>query len=68
MGIIEIIEEIVMTHELCKSYDECDILCPHYNDCMEVFGKDYPIDEIEKLAAQCKAFNEFARANRKGNK
>lgn len=66
MGIIEIIEEIVMTHELCAKHNECELQCPHYEVCMEVFGKGFPIEEIEELAAQCKAFNEFARANKKG--
>lgn len=28
--------------------------------------KKFPTTEIEELASQCKAFNEFARANKKG--
>lgn len=66
MGIIEIIEELVMAHTLCEkeSYD-CEF-CSHERYCMEVFGKKFPTTEIEELASQCKAFNEFARANKKG--
>lgn len=75
MSIIDIIEEIVMTYELCAK-QPCEITCddmtnvvkqcPHMDACNSVFYKKNPITEIEELAAQCKAFNEFARANRKG--
>ena len=67
MDIIEVIQEIVMTHTLCsKESDDCEF-CTHGKYCMEVFGKKFPTTEIEELASQCKAFNEFARANKKGN-
>lgn len=66
MGIIDCIEEIILTHSLCKKSSDCDS-CKHESQCLEVFGKKCPVTEIEELASQCKAFNEFARANMKGN-
>lgn len=65
MSIIEILEEIVMTHELCANQFCVESSCPHYEVCCSVFGKKNPTEELEELAAQCKVFNEFARANRK---
>lgn len=76
MGIIDIIEEIVMAYELCQK-QPCErttedmytvtFKCPHMDVCKDVFDKKCPMTEIEELASQCKAFNEFARANKKGN-
>lgn len=66
MGIIDCIEEIIFTHELCKKATSCE-RCKQENICCEVFGKKCPVTEIEELASQCKVFNEFARANKKGN-
>lgn len=55
-----------MTHSLCNNED-CST-CKFKQACLEVFErKNSPVSEIEELAAQCKAFNEFARANKKGN-
>ena len=64
VGIFECIEELVMGYELCAVQD-CD-RCPYIDSCTSVFGKKQIIDEIECLSAQCKAFNQFARANKKG--
>lgn len=76
MGIIDIIQEIVMAYSLCEKQpceqtlsdmDTVVTKCPHMEFCKEVFDKKCPMTEIEELASQCKAFNEFARANKKGN-
>ena len=63
MGIFEIIEEITLTLALCNKHS-CN-RCPHESECLEVFGKAIASQEIVELAQQCKAFNKFARANRK---
>ena len=60
----ETIEEIVLAQSHCCEYDNC-LDCRYEHECLEVFGKELITDAIEKLASQCKAFNEFARANRK---
>ena len=66
MNLIDCLEEIIFTYELCRKSRSCE-RCEHETNCCEVFGKKYPITEIEELAATCKTFNEFARANKKGN-
>lgn len=66
MDIISCIEEIILTHSICKKYFDCDG-CTYQQHCAEVFGKKCPVIEIEELSSQCKAFNDFARANMKGN-
>lgn len=64
MKLIDCLEEIVMAYSLCEK-NECEH-CLYEDACNSVFGKKFVIDEIHELASQCKAFNEFARANRKG--
>ena len=66
MSIFDCIQEIIMAHSLCSNENNC-ATCKYKHACCEVFEKHSPCTEIEELAAQCKAFNEFARANKKGN-
>lgn len=63
MDIIDIIEEIILTYESCKEYPVCE-RCKFESVCCDVFGKKCPTTEIEELSAQCKVFNQFARANK----
>lgn len=64
MGTIEIIEEINYALTVCNRYSSCT-KCPYEIGCMAHFGKEYINEQIRELAEQCKAFNEFARANSK---
>lgn len=66
MTIFDCMEEIIMTHSLCNNEEDCST-CRFKQACLEVFEKNSPVSEIEELVGQCKAFNEFARANKKGN-
>ena len=66
MSIFDCIQEIIMAYSLCSNENKC-ATCRHKQACFEVFEGDTPFIEIEEFAAQCKAFNEFARANKKGN-
>lgn len=66
MTIFDCMEEIIMAHSLCNNEKDCGT-CKYKQACLEVFEKNPPVSEIEELAGQCKAFNEFARANKKGN-
>ena len=63
MKIIECLEEIALAITKCKKHDCAH--CPYEFECMEVFGKEFIETAVLELASQCKAFNEFARANRK---
>ena len=65
MNIIECLEEIGLAITKCKRND-CEH-CPYEPECLEVFGKTFIETEVHNLASQCKAFNEFARANKKGS-
>ena len=62
--LIECLEEITLAYTRCKKETNC-AKCVSHGACIEVFGKDCPNEVIEELAAQCRAFNDFARANRK---
>ena len=64
MGTFEVIEEITYALAVCTKYNNC-CNCPHEDNCCNVFGKEYISEQIRELAEQCKAFNEFACANRK---
>ena len=64
MTIIECLEEIALAITKCKKND-CEH-CPYEIECMDVFGKTFIETEVLELASQCKAFNDFARANKKG--
>lgn len=61
----EVIEEITLALAICNA-QSCES-CKHTDACCCVFGKDFISQEILELANQCKSFNEFARANEKGN-
>ena len=67
MSIFDCIQEIIFAYSLCSNEHKC-ATCIHKQACCEVFEKTFtPCTAIEEFAAQCKAFNEFARANKKGN-
>lgn len=59
----EVIEEITLA--LVKCTKQSCAICHYADACCSVFGKEIVSQEILELAQQCKAFNEFARANRK---
>ena len=60
---IEVIEEIVLALTICEKNTNC-CKCPYETQCCNVFGKEHISEEVRELSAQCKAFNQFARANR----
>lgn len=62
MGTFEAIKEITYALAVCSKCNNC-CECPHESDCCNVFGKVYISEQIRELAEQCKAFNQFARAN-----
>lgn len=64
MTVIECLEEIALAITKCKKND-CEY-CPYEPECLEIFGKSFVETEVLELASQCKAFNQFARANEKG--
>lgn len=66
MDMFNIVEEISLTLARCNK-NRCSS-CQYEDACIEVFGKEFPSQIIVELAAQCGAFNAFARANEKGNK
>ena len=63
MKLKEALTEIETAFIYCQNH-YCST-CPNREKCAEVFLKDIIEQLVYDLSAQCKAFNEFTRVNRK---